>query len=140
MRNTTFCIAAILAAVAATPALAASSFQQTCSNIAFAYQGNDAALDAMCLRRNGTPNRTSLILTGISNNNGTLVQGTGRSTFQESCGNILIVRESPTEVMLSAFCRTGLSALLGHRYPTSRTKHEHTGYWQSAAPLIAAAQ
>jgi len=106
MRNTTFCIAAVLAAVAATPAFAASSFQQTCSNIAFAYQGNDAALDATCLRANGTPNRTSLILTGIGNNNGTLVQGTGRSTFQESCGNILIVRDSPTEVMLSAFCRT----------------------------------
>jgi hypothetical protein len=106
MRNTTFCIAAILAAVAATPALAASTFQQTCSNIAFAYQGNDAALDATCLRADGTPNRTSLILTGISNNNGTLVQGTGRSTFQQSCGNIRIVVDSPAEVTLAAFCRT----------------------------------
>jgi len=111
MRNTTFCIAAILAAVAGTPALAASSFQQTCSNIFFAYSGNEPAIDATCLRANGTPNHTSLILKGIGNNNGTLVQGgSGNSTFQESCGNILIVVESPTEVALTAFCRTGSGA------------------------------
>jgi hypothetical protein len=33
----------------------------------------------------------------------------------------------------------GLSALLGHRYPTSRTKHERVDYWQSAIPLMAEA-
>jgi hypothetical protein len=105
MRNTTFCIAAILAAVATTPALAASSFQQTCSNILVAYAGNAPALNATCLRANGTQNNTSLTLQGISNQNGTLTQGAGASTFQESCGYIRIIIDSPTEVHLAAFCR-----------------------------------
>jgi hypothetical protein len=117
MRNTTFCVATTLAAVAAalaavagTPALAASTFQQSCSNIAFAYSGNAPAINAECLRANGTPNATSLVLQGIGNNNGNLTQGSGASTFQQSCGNILIVVESPTNVILSAYCRTGSGA------------------------------
>jgi CVNH domain-containing protein len=105
MRRTIFCTSAILAAVAATPALAASSFQNTCSNVAFVYSGNNAALDAVCLRANGTPNHTTLNLPGISNQNGNLVQGSGASTFQESCGHILINVVDFTEVTLSAFCR-----------------------------------
>jgi hypothetical protein len=105
MRSTTLCISAVIAVVAATPVFAASSFQNTCSNISFMYSGNNAALEAECLRANGTPNKTSLILPGISNQNGVLVQGSGASTFQESCGNIMINAVNFTEVTLSAFCR-----------------------------------
>ncbi len=104
MRNTAIRIAAALAVIGATPAFAGSSFQLTCSNIAFAYSGNDPALEAVCLRANGTPNKTELILKGISNQNGVLKQGSGGSSFQESCGNILIAVDM-SGATLTAFCR-----------------------------------
>ena len=55
--------------------------------------------------RSGTPNPTSLILQGISNQNGKLTHGSGNSTFQMSCGNIQILVDGPS-VTLSAICRT----------------------------------
>lgn len=86
---------------------AASSFQNTCSNLNFIYQGSDAALSATCLREDGTPNASTLKLKGISNNNGALVQeGSGSSSFQKSCGNIQIMAKNPTDVVLTALCRT----------------------------------
>jgi len=93
-----------LAGVAATPALAANTFQNTCSQIQYVYSGNNAALQAVCLRANGTPNPTTLVLQGISNQNGKLTQGSGASTFQMSCGNIQILVDGPS-VTLSAICR-----------------------------------
>lgn len=96
--------AGVLAGLAATPVLAANTFQNTCSQIQFVYSGNDAALQAVCLHANGTPNPTKLILQGISNQNGKLTQGSGRSTFQMSCGNIQILVDGPN-VTLSAICR-----------------------------------
>jgi hypothetical protein len=112
MPRTAFCITAVLATVAAMPALAnPSSFQLTCSNIAFAYHGfpmlpSLPELRAVCLTIAPTPgpNATSLILTGISNQNGDLTQGTGASSFQASCGNIRIDVDI-RNVTLSAFCR-----------------------------------
>lgn len=98
-------VCAALMALAAVPALAASTFQNTCSNIEFAYQGSDAALTATCLRANGTPNASSLLIKGIGNNNGQLVKTSGASTFQQSCGNIQILVSGPN-VTLSALCRT----------------------------------
>lgn len=97
--------ACLLAAVGASPAFAASTFQNTCSEIHFAYSGNQATLAAVCLRANGTANPTSLTLQGISNQNGTLTQGGGASTFQQSCGNILI-NVNGANVTLTALCRT----------------------------------
>jgi hypothetical protein len=94
----------MVAAFAANPALAASSFQQTCSQIEFAYSGNSAVIKAVCLRVDGSANPTSLTLQGIGNNNGNLVQGSG--DFQKSCGNILIVVAGPNDVNLTALCRT----------------------------------
>lgn len=91
----------------ATPAAAASGFQNTCSNITFAYvAGSQAAVNAMCLRADGSANGTSLILIGIGNNNGTLVQSGGASTFQKSCGNIQITANAQGAT-LSALCRDG---------------------------------
>lgn len=95
----------VLAAVSAAPAFAASSFQYTCSNTSFAYVSNQAALQATCLRANGSSNPTTLILNGISNQNGNLVQGSGSSSFQQSCGNIQ-VSVNGGNVTLSALCRT----------------------------------
>ncbi len=92
-------------AAAVGPALADNSYQNTCSNIGFVYSGNNAALQAVCLRTNGTPNATQLVLQGISNQNGKLTQGTGASTFQQSCGNIQIIVNGPNS-LLSALCRT----------------------------------
>jgi len=100
------CLAAALLALAAAPALADNSYQNTCSNIAFAYSGNDAAITAACLKADGTPNATKLILQGISNQNGKLTQGTGPSTFQKSCGNIQILVGNGPNTSLSALCRT----------------------------------
>jgi len=88
-------------------AFAASSFQGSCSNIEYAYQGSQPALEAACLTAAGSPNNTSLVLQGIGNQNGTLVQGSGSSSFQKSCGNIQITVSSDGKtVTLSALCRT----------------------------------
>src|SRR5262249_53765764 len=96
----------ILASLAATPAFADNSFQNTCSEIRFAYQGANATLQAVCLKADGSGNATSLVLQGISNQNGKLTQGTGPSSFQQSCGNIVIVVNNGPAVTLSALCRT----------------------------------
>jgi len=100
------CLAAALLALTAATALADNSYQNTCSNIAFAYSGNDAALTAVCLKADGTPNATKLILQGISNQNGKLTQGSGASSFQKSCGNIQILVGNGPNTTLSALCRT----------------------------------
>ncbi len=97
-------LALLLIAVAGT-AFASSTFQGSCSNITFAYVNNQAALQAVCLRANGTANPSTLLLQGVGNNNGTLVQGSGASTFQQSCGNIQIQVQG-AQVVLSALCRT----------------------------------
>ncbi|HEV2630387.1 MAG TPA: CVNH domain-containing protein [Pseudolabrys sp.] len=97
--------AATAAVLLATPALASNTYQNTCSNIAFAYSGNDAAITAVCLKADGSPNATKLILQGISNQNGKLTQGSGASTFQKSCGNILIIVGNSPNTTLSALCR-----------------------------------
>jgi hypothetical protein len=90
---------------AASPAAAASGFQNTCSNIAFAYDAaSNATLTAMCLRADGSANGSRLVLTGISNQNGKLVQGGGASTFQKSCGSIEITTNAGGAT-LSALCR-----------------------------------
>jgi hypothetical protein len=107
MSKCTYLAAILMAAFAASPALAASSFQNTCSQIQFAYSGNNATIHAVCLRADGSANPTSLPLQGISNNNGNLVQGGGGpSSFQQSCGNIHIVVAGPNDVNLTALCRT----------------------------------
>lgn len=92
-------------ALASTPSFAASSFQNTCSNITFAYVSNQAALQAVCLRADGSANPSTLVLQGIGNNNGNLVQGGGPATFQQSCGNIRINVDG-ANVTLAAYCRT----------------------------------
>jgi hypothetical protein len=100
-------LAVLLSALFASAAFAASNFQNTCSNISFAYgSGNAPTLQAVCLTASGSPNTTSLVLAGISNQNGKLVQGGGASTFQQSCGNIQIVVNSTSQVSLTAYCRT----------------------------------
>ena len=106
MRNRLLASACLLAGLAATPALADNSYQNTCSEIRFAYQGSNATLQAVCLKQDGTPNATSLVLQGISNQNGKLTQGTGPSTFQKSCGNIQILTGNSPNTTLSALCRT----------------------------------
>jgi hypothetical protein len=94
----------------ATPAAAATGFQNTCSNITFAYaSGSQAAVNAMCLKADGSANGSSLVLNGIGNDNGNLVQGGGASTFQKSCGNIQITANAQGAT-LSALCRTGSGA------------------------------
>lgn len=95
----------LTALFAAAPASANSTFPYTCSNIGFAYSGNNATLQAVCLQANGSPHATSLTLQGISNQNGILTQGGGGSTFQQSCGSIMILNNGPI-VTLSAYCRT----------------------------------
>jgi hypothetical protein len=59
------------------------------------------------VKADGSPNATSLVLQGISNQNGRLVQGSGTSSFQQSCGNIqIVVSPDGNSVSLSAICRT----------------------------------
>jgi hypothetical protein len=103
-----------LLAAAVSPALADSTFPNTCSEIAFAYAGQNATIKAVCLKADGMPNATSLTLQSISNENGILKQGSGPSTFQKSCGNIRVIANG-TGVLLSAQCRT----TAGNFNPTS---------------------
>ena len=104
-----------LLAAAISPALADSTFPNSCSEIQFAYDAaSNATLKAVCLRADGNANPTSLTLQGISNENGTLKQGSGPATFQKSCGNIRIIANG-SGVLLSAQCRN----TAGMSIPTS---------------------
>jgi hypothetical protein len=105
MKLASFMFRTLLLSGVSAAALANSSFQQTCSNIAFSYSGNSPSLQAVCLRTNGTPNATSLVIQGISNQNGVLTATGGASTFQQSCGNIQVSVTTSTAT-LTAFCRT----------------------------------
>ena len=104
-----------LATGTAGPCFAASSFQNTCSEINYAYAGNAPTLTAVCLKRDGTANPTTLTLKGISNEDGTLTESGGAASFQQSCGNIRIVVDNVSAVSLVAFCRTKS----GMSHPTS---------------------
>lgn len=107
MTKYTFVFAsALVALLAASPASANSTFPYTCSNTSFQWSAaGQATIASTCLQANGMPHQTSLVLMGISNQNGHLTQGTGNSTFQQSCGSIQIVTNGPV-VTLSAYCRT----------------------------------
>jgi CVNH domain len=87
-------------------ASAQNSFTETCSNYGFVYSGNNAAIHATCLTNAGTPNDTTMILTGIVNVNGVLTNLNSGvpSSFQTNCGSIEIYSEGPI-VTLSAMCR-----------------------------------
>lgn len=102
--KTTFVATAIVLASAVYALAGPSSFQNTCSDISFFYDGKAAALGATCLTANGSPNQTSLQIPGIGNQDGKLVQGAGASTFQQSCGNIKI-DVTPDAAVITAFCR-----------------------------------
>jgi hypothetical protein len=99
-------LAGVLAAGAGGPARAASSFQNSCSQIAFAYVGNQPAVTAICRTMAGTVRRSWLVLSGISNQNGNLAYTGGPSSFQLTCRNMRIVVNSRTTVTLTAVCRT----------------------------------
>ena len=95
----------LAAGFAAAPASANSTFPYTCSNTSFQWSASgQATIASTCLQANGAPHATSLVLMGISNQNGHLTQGTGSSTFQQSCGSIMIINNGPI-VTLSAYCR-----------------------------------
>jgi hypothetical protein len=104
MLRSLLCGSALLAA-AMSPALAQNSFQNTCSEFRFAYSGANPTLQAVCLRTDGGPSATSLVLQGIQNDNGVLKQGTGEGAFQKSCGSIQILVDGP-DVTLAALCKT----------------------------------
>lgn len=103
--------ATVFLAFTATSALAgshsgASSFQNTCSNIAFQYGSDGSAqITAVCLKANGMPNQTSIAMPPIGNNEGTLEMGGNAATFQQSCGSITLEAEVDG-VTLYANCRT----------------------------------
>ena len=104
MKRILFSVSLLAAAVS--PALADSTFPNTCSDIQFAYDAaSNATIKAVCLKADGTANATSLKLEGISNENGVLKRDSGPATFQKSCGNIRIIANG-TGVLLSAQCRT----------------------------------
>ena len=108
MKRNTLLISALLFSTVVGTAIAGtgnSTFQQTCSNINFAYSGNSPTIQAVCLTMAGTPHSTSLVIQGISNQNGNLTNSGGTSSFQQSCGNIQI-GVTTSSATLTAFCRT----------------------------------
>ena len=117
--------ACVLAVLLGTPAFADNTYQNTCSEIRFAYSGKNATLQAVCLRADGTPNATSLVLQGISNQNGKLTQGSGPSTFQMSCGNIQILTDNGPNTTLSAVCRMTNGASLATALPLNNISNNN---------------
>jgi hypothetical protein len=77
----------------------ASTFAASCTDISI----NGAQLSATCTKKNGTSQRTSIIIKGVHNQNGQLVQGNlnEESTFNQTCTDISINGDQ-----LSANCRT----------------------------------
>ena len=59
--------ASAILAFSATTGFAASSFQNTCSEIRFAYQGNQPTIQAVCLRADGSATPASAVIMGVSN-------------------------------------------------------------------------
>ncbi|CAN5485915.1 hypothetical protein BH11PSE4_BH11PSE4_03890 [soil metagenome] len=109
----------------ASPAMAASSFQNTCSQIMFAYAADGSpSIQAVCLRADGTPHQTSLALKGISNNNGKLVAAGGPASFQQSCGNILIA-VTTADATLTAFCRTVSGSFNATSFPLDNISNQN---------------
>ena len=94
-----------LFAVSVTAVFASSTFQNSCSNIEFIYEGNAPAISASCLKTNGSVKHTTLVIEGITNRNGQLKPAPGASTFQQSCGNINVEVVDASTVNLTALCR-----------------------------------
>ena len=107
MRKLMLPAAFVFAVAAASAALAQTArpntYQNSCSNIGFVFVNDAPAMRATCRKNSKTYNTSTLILTGISNENATLTQGTGASTFQGTCGNIQILVDGPITT-LSAIC------------------------------------
>src|SRR5215212_5970843 len=95
--------ASMFALCAAGPASAQTSnqntYQNSCSNISFVFVNNAPAMRATCRKSDNTYNTSTLLLPGISNNNATLTQGSGPSTFQTTCGNIQILVDGPISTL-----------------------------------------
>ncbi|REG28819.1 CVNH domain-containing protein [Archangium gephyra] len=101
-----------LTCLGATQALAESSFQRTCTDISFTTNNGTATLSATCTNGAGQPVKSSLVLVGLQNMDGTLVQASGDSTFQKTCNDSkLTVSPNKTEVLLSAACKTKTGAM-----------------------------
>ena len=86
------------------PRLHESTFQRSCSAIHFALSNGNPAVQANCKRINGTSKTSTLVLRGISNEDGKLVQGSGVSSFHRSCTTIAISVVGQA-VVLAAQCR-----------------------------------
>ncbi|HET6309028.1 MAG TPA: hypothetical protein VFG12_17690 [Rhodopila sp.] len=115
----------LLAAAGASPAFAASNFPNSCSQINFAYAANNSpTISAVCLRANGTANPTSLVIQGVTNQNGSLTQGGGASTCQSSCGNIQIGING-TNVTLNAYCRTASGSSVPSSLPLNNISNSN---------------
>jgi hypothetical protein len=97
--------ACVFAALITGPAFAENTFQNSCSEIHFAYSGNQPTLKAVCVKPDGTANPSTLPLQGISNQNGILTRRGGPSNFHQTCGNIEIIIAGPNTT-LSAICKT----------------------------------
>jgi hypothetical protein len=98
---------ALLSQLGAGYALAGTTYQLSCVNvgIGFTTQGVPG-LVAVCPKVNGSFVTTSLVLGGISNQDGRLVQGaiTEPSSFQLTCGISNLVIDSANTTIV-AFCR-----------------------------------
>ena len=113
-----YAIVSILILLAATSAFAGSTFQNSCSQIMFVFNASgQPVVQATCNTSAGTPHATSLVITGISNQNGALKSTGGASTFQQSCGNIQIQVVNSSTVNLTGLCRasdgSSMSASIG---------------------------
>lgn len=105
-------------------AYATSTFQNSCSNIHFSYVENLASIQADCLKDDGSVEQAELILQGISNQNGKLIQGSGSSSFQKSCGNIQININSTDSVSISAYCKNDHGSSLSTSLPLNGIRNQ----------------
>lgn len=106
MKMKSIAVSAILTLCSPLAWSASSSFQNSCSNIKWSVSENGLRVSAQCQTQNGAYNATSILVRGLSNENGRLVITPGESTsFQHSCRSINI-NPYTNQVTLSAICKT----------------------------------
>src|ERR1035437_437658 len=93
-----------------------STFQNSCSAIQFTLLDGKPALRAQCRRINQTVKTSTLVLRGISIENGQFVQGVGPSSFHQSCDSVVISTQGSI-VLLSALCRMVNGAVVKAQLP-----------------------
>lgn len=106
MKMKSIAVSAVLTLCSPLAWAASSSFQNSCSNTQMSVSDNGVRISAECRTKNGAYNATSILVRGISNDDGRLRGKSGAPTsFQHSCRKITL-NMNTNQVALQAICKT----------------------------------